>query len=68
MRQRRAGLDGDAVDRGNGDLVEIAHCGVERLRDRAQTVVGAEGIVVTGRDGGYERRAARISTLGILWF
>jgi len=55
-RQREAGLDGNAVDRGDGQLVEVAQGQVQRLRHRAQTVVGADRGVVPGRQRRHQAR------------
>ena len=54
QRQREPGLDGDPVDRRDRQLVEVADGPVERLRDRAQPAVGADGAVVPRRQRRHE--------------
>ncbi len=49
-REREAGLDGDAVDRRDRQLVEVARRDVHRLADGSQRVVGADRVVVPGAD------------------
>ena len=55
-RQREAGLDGQAVDGGDRELVQAPHRRVQRLGDRAQPLVGADRIGVPGGNVGHEPR------------
>ena len=58
QRQRKSGLYGNAVDRGEREFVEAAHGSVESLGNGAQTVVGAECVVVSRRYSRNERFTA----------
>ena len=54
-RQGKACLDSDAVNRGDGELVQIAYCQVERLGQGAEPIVRPDWGPVAAADLGYQR-------------
>ena len=55
-REGEAGLNGDAVDGGDRQLVEIPHRRVQRLGEELEPVVGPKMVVVAAKDRRHELR------------